>query len=173
MSAALTDPSDSAARQPAHHESLMRRVLELANTAIDSGKGLPYGAVIARGGEVIADAHNEVRALVDPTAHAELLAVRRASAALGQLDLSGCVLYTNAAPCCMCMSAALWAKLDELLFVVGMDASASVGLGDAHYYAELARPHTERQIMRVRQLPTFHDEALATISRWQGMEREG
>ena len=100
----------------------MRRVLGLASRGVTSGAGLPYGAVVVRAAgawDVIAEAHNEVRLSGDPTAHAELLAIRRACTALGTLELNDCILYTNVAPCCMCMSAALWATVNEVRYLVG------------------------------------------------------
>ena len=88
-------------------------------------------------------------------------AIRRACTALGTLELNDCILYTNVAPCCMCMSAALWATVDEVRYLVGMQASEAIGLGDAHFYDELARPADERLIASLTELPILQDEALA------------
>ena len=99
----------------------MRRVLVLAQQGMSNGHGGPFGCVIVKNGEVVGEAHNEVLSSNDPTAHAELLAVRRASAKLKTFNLSGCELYTNGAPCCMCMSSMLWGRVDRAYYTLSMD----------------------------------------------------
>jgi tRNA(Arg) A34 adenosine deaminase TadA len=111
----------------------MQRVLELARQGMAGGHGGPFGSVIVKNGEIVAEAHNEVLSSKDPTAHAELLAVRRASGKLDTFSLAGCELYTNGAPCCMCMSSMLWARLDRAYYVLSMDESSMIGLGDAPF----------------------------------------
>src|ERR1700730_5075054 len=131
----------------------MRRVLELAQRGMDTGHGGPFGSVIVKNGEIVGEAHNEVLSTNDPTAHAELLAVRRASAKLKTFNLGGCELYTNGAPCCMCMSSMLWGRIDRAYYVLSMDDSRAVGLGDEPFYEELARPLDQRQIVTMIQAP--------------------
>lgn len=145
----------------------MRRVLELAQTGMQSGHGGPFGAVIVRDGEIVGEAHNEVLSSNDPTAHAELLAVRRVCTRLKTFNLAGCELYTNGAPCCMCMSSMLWARLDRVYYVLSMEDSASIGLGDEPFYAELARPLEERQIIPMVQNRELDREAKAVYEAWQ------
>jgi guanine deaminase len=154
----------------ADQERLMRRVLELARAATASGAGLPFGAVVVReaDGQIVGEAHNEVLASVDPTAHAELLAVRRACRAVGAIDLSGCTMYTNVAPCCMCMSSVLWAHLDQVYYLLGMEASDTIGLGDMPFYDELSRPLAERVITPVTMLPFLQDDAYAVVATASG-----
>src|ERR1700684_2410944 len=125
----------------------MRRVLELAQLGMTNGHGGPFGCVIVKDGEIVGEAHNEVLSSNDPTAHAELLAVRRAGAKLKTFSLAGCELYTNGAPCCMCMSSMLWARLDRAYYVLSMEDSRSIGLGDEPFYQELARSLDQRQII--------------------------
>src|ERR1700719_2858352 len=137
----------------------MRRVPELARRGMDTGHGGPFGAVIVRRGEIVGEAHNEVLSSNDPTAHAELLAVRRASVRLKTFNLSGCELYTNGAPCCMCMSSMLWARLDRAYYVLSMDDSRDIGLGDEPFYEELARPLNKREIIPMIQHTELRDEA--------------
>lgn len=144
----------------------MRRVLELAQQGMDAGHGGPFGAVIVKNGEVVGEAHNEVLSSNDPTAHAELLAVRRASARLKTFNLSGCELYTNGAPCCMCMSSMLWARLDRVYYVLSMDDSRDIGLGDEPFYEELARPLDGRQIIPMVQNRELNREARAVYESW-------
>jgi guanine deaminase len=144
----------------------MRRVIELSEQGAASGKGGPFGAVIVKDGEIVGEAHNEVLFTKDPTAHAETLAIRRASAKLGTYDLSDCELYTIGAPCCMCMSAMLWARIRKLYYVLGMEDSAAIGLGDTPFYEELARPLDQRQIVPAMRLPQLSQEAFAVYRRW-------
>jgi tRNA(Arg) A34 adenosine deaminase TadA len=144
----------------------MRRVIELSEQGTASGKGGPFGAVIVKDGEIVGEAHNEVLFTKDPTAHAETLAIRRASAKLSTYDLSDCELYTIGAPCCMCMSAMLWARIRKLYYIIGMEESAAVGLGDTLFYEELARPLEQRQIVPAIRLPGLSQEAVAVYRRW-------
>ena len=115
---------------------------------------------------VVGEAHNEVLSSNDPTAHAELLAVRRASATLKSFNLAGCELYTNGAPCCMCMSSMLWGRIDRAYYVLSMDDSRSIGLGDDEFYAELARPLERRQVIPMVQEPELRQEARAVYELW-------
>jgi guanine deaminase len=144
----------------------MRRVLELAQAGMDTGHGGPFGSVIVKNGEIVGEAHNEVLSSHDPTAHAELLAIRRASAKLKSFNLAGCELYTNGAPCCMCMSSMLWARLDRAYYVLSMDDSRSIGLGDEPFYEELTRPLDNRQIMPMVQNRELAAEARAVYQAW-------
>ncbi|MGA2997681.1 nucleoside deaminase [Bradyrhizobium sp.] len=144
----------------------MRRVLELAQQGMNTGHGGPFGSVIVKDGEIVGEAHNEVLSSNDPTAHAELLAVRRASASLNTFNLSGCELYTNGAPCCMCMSSMLWARLDRAYYALSMDDSRDIGLGDEPFYEELARPLDSRKIIPMVQNRELAGEALAVYEAW-------
>jgi guanine deaminase len=127
--------------------SIMRRVIELSRQGSEAGHGGPFGCVIVKDGEVVAEAYNEVLASKDPTAHAEVLAIRRAAAALGSSDLSGCDLYTIGAPCCMCTSSMFWARIRR-------------------YFAELALPLSERTIVPMIQSPELMDAARSVYRDW-------
>jgi len=146
---------------------IMRRVIELSRQAVIGRHGGPFGAVVVKDGKIIAEAHNEVLSATDPTAHAELLAVRRACKALSRFELSGSILYTNGSPCCMCMSSMLWARLDRIYYILGMDESAAIGLGDADFYGDLAKPEDQRRIVPLSQLPALTDEARAVYHLWR------
>jgi tRNA(Arg) A34 adenosine deaminase TadA len=146
--------------------AIMRRVIELSRAAVDGRHGGPFGAAVVKDGAIVAEAHNEVIARTDPTAHAELLAVRRACSALGTVNLSGCVLYTNGSPCSMCMASMLWAKLDHVHFILEMKDSEAIGLGDAEFYQELGRPVAERSIVPISRLPLLADEARSVYRAW-------
>jgi tRNA(Arg) A34 adenosine deaminase TadA len=149
-----------------YETKFMRRVLELAQQGVTGGHGGPFGALIVKNGEIVGEAHNEVLSSKDPTAHAELLAVRRASTKLDTFSLAGCELYTNGAPCCMCMSSMLWARLDRAYYVLSMDDSRAIGLGDEPFYEELARPLGERRIIPVIQQRELDREARAVYDLW-------
>ena len=149
-----------------YEQKFMRRVLELSQQGMTHGHGGPFGGVIVKDGVVVGEAHNEVLSSKDPTAHAELLAVRRASARLQSFDLRGCELYTNGAPCCMCMSSMLWARIDRVFYVLSMEESASIGLGDQPFYDELSRPLDRRQIIPMVQERELAAEARAVYDLW-------
>jgi tRNA(Arg) A34 adenosine deaminase TadA len=93
-------------------ESLMRRAVALSRTSVERG-GLPFGAVVALGGEIIGEAYNEVAATSDPTAHAEIVAIRRAAARRGHFKLEGFILYASSEPCPMCLAAAHWVRIEK------------------------------------------------------------
>jgi guanine deaminase len=144
----------------------MRRVLELSQQGMVHGHGGPFGCVMVTKGEIVGEAHNEVLSSNDPTAHAELLAIRRASAKLRTFNLGGCELYTNGAPCCMCMSSMLWARIDRAYYVLSMEDSRSIGLGDEAFYEELSRPLDRRQIIAMIQERELAVEARAVYELW-------
>jgi guanine deaminase len=145
---------------------VMRRVIELSRQGSEAGHGGPFGCVIVKDGKVVAEAHNEVLATKDPTAHAEMLAIRRAAAVLGSPDLSGCDLYTIGAPCCMCASSMFWAHIRRAYYCLPMADSTAIGLGDDHYYAQLALPLGQRTIVPMIQDPDLMDEARAVYRNW-------
>jgi guanine deaminase len=119
-----------------------------------------------RNEQIIAEAHNEVLSSRDPTAHAETLAIRRASQKLGTFDLSDCDIYTNGAPCCMCAAAMLWARVRKSYYILSMDDSDKIGLGDSDFYAELARPLDNRAIVPMIQLSDLSAVARDVYMEW-------
>jgi len=118
----------------------MRQAIELATENVASGHGGPFGAVIVRDGSVIATGVNQVTATTDPTAHAEVVAIRRACTELGEFSLAGCVMYTSCEPCPMCLAASHWARLDRVYFAATRFDAAGAGFDDARLYAELGQP---------------------------------
>lgn len=131
-----------------HH---LREAIELARANLRSG-GRPFGAIIVRQGKVIATGVNEIARTNDPTAHAELVAVRAASQALGSPDLKGCVVYASGHPCPMCMAAMRLAGVGEVFYAYSNEDGAPYGLSTAAVYAELARPFSE-QSMKICHVP--------------------
>ena len=144
-------------------QELMRRAIALAVENVKQGGG-PFGAVIARNGEIVAEGVNRVTLQHDPTAHAEVQAIRNACTKLGTFDLSGCDIYSSCEPCPMCLGAIYWAHLSHLYFAGTKTDAAEAGFDDAFIYQELPLPISERH------LPTeamMHDEADAPFKAWR------
>lgn len=130
--------------------------------SVRSGGG-PFGAVIVRNGEIIARGENRVTVCNDPTAHAEVSAIREAAARLGTYDLSGCEIYSSCEPCPMCLGAIYWARLDRLYYASTRADAANVGFDDAHIYEELPLDPSQRE------LPTeslLREEAQIVFEAW-------
>jgi guanine deaminase len=141
----------------------MTRAIELAIDNVRSGKGGPFGAVVVKNDEIIAEGANRVTATNDPTAHAEIVAIREAGRQLKLFDLRGCDLYTSCEPCPMCLGAIYWARLSRIYFgSLAADASQA-GFDDSVIYREFALPHRQRAIPMV---PMMRDEALAAFRAW-------
>lgn len=144
-------------------QELMQRAIDLAVENVRNGGG-PFGAVIARGGEIIAEGVNRVTSQHDPTAHAEVQAIRKACSELHTFDLTGLDIYASCEPCPMCLGAIYWAHLDHLYFAGTKDDAARIGFDDAFIYKELPLPIHERK------LPTeamMNAEAQAPFVAWQ------
>ena len=123
---------------------LMKRAIELSIGSVNGGGG-PFGAVIAREGEIIAEASNSVTIDNDPTAHAEVNAIRRAARKLGSFDLSGCEIYTSCEPCPMCLGAIYWSHIDKIYYANNRKDAAEIGFDDDFIYQEIALPLEERR----------------------------
>ncbi|MDD4913441.1 MAG: nucleoside deaminase [Methylococcales bacterium] len=133
------------------HWRFLRQAVDLAAGNVACGGG-PFAAVIVRDGQVIATGCNRVAASLDPTAHAEILAIREACRQLGDFQLRGCTLYSSCEPCPMCLGAVYWARLAEVYFACTRSDAAEAGFDDGFIYAELARPAADRRIA-MRHLP--------------------
>ena len=129
----------------AKNEQYMRQAIRLAVENVKNGGG-PFGAVIVKDGEVIATGVNRVTATHDPTAHAEVSAIREAAARMGTYDLSGCEIYSSCEPCPMCLGAIYWARLDRLYYAGTRADAANVGFDDAHIYEELPLDPSQREL---------------------------
>lgn len=144
-------------------EELMREAIRLSVENVGWGGG-PFGAVIVRNGEIIATGVNRVTASCDPTAHAEVSAIRAASARLGTFDLSGCEIYTSCEPCPMCLGAIYWAHLDKMYYGNNKVDAKNIGFDDSFIYNELELPASDRQLKSEELL---RDEALKAFQDWQ------
>lgn len=117
-------------------EELMRKAIELSIESVRNGGG-PFGAIIARKGEIIAEGSNGVTIYNDPTAHAEVTAIRKACEKLGTFDLTGCEIYTSCEPCPMCLGAIYWAHLDKIYYANNRKDAADIGFDDDFIYQEI------------------------------------
>lgn len=144
----------------------LRAALELAYANVERG-GRPFGAVVVQGGAVLATGVNEVISTNDPTAHAELMAVRAASQKLGSPNLAGCTVFASGHPCPMCMAAMRLAGITEITYAYSNDDGAPYGLSTAAIYADLARPFAE-QSMKITYLPVRLESRADLYAAWQG-----
>lgn len=124
---------------------LMKRACQLAEESVKRGGG-PFGAVIARNGEIISEGSNNVTIHNDPTAHAEVTAIRNATAKLGTYDLSGCEIFTSCEPCPMCLGAIYWAHIDKIYYANDRKDAAQIGFDDDFIYSELSLEPNERKL---------------------------
>jgi len=129
---------------------LMRRAIALSAERMREGLGGPFGAVIARGGMAIACGHNQVTSAKDPTAHAEIMAIRRACKALDSFSLAGCEIYTSCEPCPMCLGAIYWARLDRVYYANTRADAAAIGFDDARIYQEFQAGIDDRSVPLIR-----------------------
>lgn len=144
-------------------EELMRRAIELSINSVKEGGG-PFGAVIARDGEIVAEGNNRVTINNDPTAHAEVNAIRNACAKLGVYDLEGCEIYTSCEPCPMCLGAIYWAHLDKIYYANDRKDAAKIGFDDDFIYKEIAlSPYRRQKPSEI----LLRDEAIKAFNMWQ------
>jgi len=142
----------------------MRRAITLSLDNVRSGQGGPFAAVVVRGDEILAEGTNQVTSTNDPSAHAEMLAVRAACRKLQYFQLAGCEIYTSCQPCPMCLGLIYWARPDKLYYANTAEDAAAIGFDDARIYRELQLPPADRSIPMVQML---RDEALAAFRAWQ------
>lgn len=131
---------------------------------MDRGAGGPFGAVIVKGGAIVGRGHNEVTSTNDPTAHAEIVAIRRACARLGDFQLLGCEVYATCEPCPMCLGALYWARPSKIYFASTREDAAQIGFDDRSIYDELALAIPRRSMPMVQML---RDEAQSLFETWQ------
>jgi len=142
----------------------MARAIQLAVENVRSAQGGPFGAVVVKDGNIIAEAANQVTATNDPTAHAEVLAIRHACQNLGCFELKACELYTSCEPCPMCLGAIYWARLARVYFASFATDASQAGFDDSFIYREIAQPHSQRGIPMTQ---LMREEALAAFQAWR------
>lgn len=144
----------------------MRRAIELAKNSID-GDGGPFGAVVVKDGKIVAEGSNSVTLENDPTAHAEVVAIRKACKELETFDLSGCEIYTSCEPCPMCLSSMYWAHIGRYYYGCTQDDAKEIGFDDSFIYREIELAPKDRQILSIQCL---HREAQGAFDRWKKKE---
>ena len=147
--------------------AFMQEAITRAVENVRSGRGGPFAAVVVKNGSIIATGANCVTSANDPTAHAEVTAIREACRALGTFQLTGCEIYTSCEPCPMCLGAIYWARPDRVYFGATAGDAAAAGFDDSFIYGELKRPHAERLIPLE---PMMREAALEPFREW---ERKG
>jgi guanine deaminase len=144
-------------------KEFMRRAIELAQKGIDGGQGGPFGALVVRDGEIIGEGCNQVTSTNDPTAHAEIVAIRAACRNLDSFQLDGCVIYTSCEPCPMCLGAIYWARPLKMYFACNREDAANVGFDDRLIYEEIERPIEDR---RIESINFLREEGLKVFENW-------
>jgi guanine deaminase len=142
----------------------MRRAIALALENVRTGRGGPFAALVAKEGKVIGEGANSVTITNDPTAHAEIVAIRAACRALGTFQLAGCELYTTCEPCPMCLGAIYWARPARVFYAGVAADAAEAGFDDAFIYEELKRPPESRGIPMIQ---LMREESLAVFAAWK------
>lgn len=144
-------------------EIYMLEAIKKAEENIITGKGGPFGAVVVRDGEIIASVGNCVTSTNDPTAHAEIVAIREACKTLDTFDLSGCEIYASCEPCPMCLGAIMWSRIDKLYYAADRNDASRAGFDDELFYTQLALP-SEKRLLKPTQL--LRNEANKIFDKW-------
>ena len=141
----------------------MRRAIALAQDGIDDGSGGPFGAVVVKDGEIVGEGCNQVTSTNDPTAHAEVVAIRNACRNLNNFQLDGCTIYTSCEPCPMCLGAIYWARPAKIFYACTREDAADVAFDDQFIYEEIVLPIESRRIETINFL---RDESLKVFENW-------
>jgi len=149
------------------HEKFMRMAIELSEQNLNGAAGGPFGAVVVKNDEVVALSANKVIQQNDPTAHAEVSAIRLACQQLGSYDLTGCVIYTSCEPCPMCLGAIYWAHIDTIYYGNTKVDAAEIGFDDHFIYKELGLPMNRRKLQIIQLL---RNEAISAFKLWGDSE---
>lgn len=145
-------------------KEFLRLAIELAKQNVNSGNGGPFGAVITKNGELLATGVNCVTTINDPTAHAEVTAIRNACSKLNSFQLDGCTIYSSCEPCPMCLGAIYWARPERLIFAASKNDAASVGFDDSFIYEEIPKALNERKMITIQVLS---NESYAPFEEWK------
>ncbi|MAN26032.1 MULTISPECIES: nucleoside deaminase [Mesonia] len=148
-------------------KKFMRRAIELAQEGMNSNAGGPFGAVVVRNEEIIAEGYNKVTSTNDPTAHAEVTAIRKACEILATFQLEDCILYTSCEPCPMCLGAIYWARFKKVFYALEQADAATIGFDDEFIYQEIDKKPQDRKITFE---PILREEALPVFQEWDKKE---
>jgi guanine deaminase len=146
-----------------NEEVFMQEAIRLADDGMRSNRGGPFGCVIVRRGEIVARGNNRVTSTNDPTAHAEVTAIREACASLGTFELADCTLYTSCEPCPMCLAAIYWARIPEVFYGNTRADATAIGFDDEFIYRQIPLPPDQRT---VRMKPLLREAAQVTFKAW-------
>ena len=147
----------------AENSPYMLEAIRLSVANVEEGKGGPFGAVVVKDGVIIAHGANEVTSSNDPTAHAEVVAIRKACKALNTFQLDGCEIYTSCEPCPMCLGAIYWARPSKLFYANSKEDAAKIQFDDQFIYEEIAKPISERKLFTQQ---IMREEALEAFKKW-------
>jgi guanine deaminase len=142
----------------------MARAIQLSIDNVTSGLGGPFGAVVVKDAIIVAEGANQVTSTNDPTAHAEVIAIRGACKKLGVFDLQDCEIYTSCEPCPMCLGAIYWARVSRVYFANAAADASRIGFDDSLIYREIEQPHSKRKIPMIQMM---REEALAAFRAWE------
>lgn len=142
----------------------MERAIQLSLENVQAGRGGPFAALVVRNGEILATGTNQVTRMSDPTAHAEIVAIRGACQAIGDFQLRGCDLYSTCEPCPMCMGAIYWARLGKVYYANTREDAARIGFDDSFIYDQLALPVESRRIPMIQ---LMREQALKAFQAWE------
>src|SRR5712675_1104687 len=145
-------------------KNFLERAIFLSRQGMESGQGGPFGCVIVKDNEIVGEGTNRVTSSNDPTAHAEVVAIREACGKLKSFQLSGCGLYTTCEPCPMCMALVYWAHLDKVYYANTAADAAKIGFDDARIYQELKLPHAQRSLPLIQMM---RQDAMAAFTAWE------
>ena len=143
----------------------MRRAIELSRIGMQSNQGGPFGAVVVKDGKIIGEGNNQVTTTNDPTAHAEVVAIRNACKKLNAFQLEGCYIYTSCEPCPMCLGAIYWARPEKLFYACSKKDAAKIGFDDDFIYKEISLNINNRSIKTIQIL---NKEAKEVFKEWEG-----
>ena len=146
------------------HSKFIRRAIELAREGVKSNAGGPFGAVVVKDNVIIAEGHNSVTSVNDPTAHAEVVAIRKACEKLGSFQLDDCTIYTSCEPCPMCLGAIYWARPKNVFYACTREDAAEIDFDDQFIYNEIGKNIDERQIKFTQ---IMQNEAKTVFKEWQ------
>jgi len=149
------------------HLFFMREAIRISREGMEANDGGPFGAVVVKDGEIIARGNNQVTSSNDPTAHAEVVAIRNACTHLGSFQLDGCIVYTSCEPCPMCLGAIYWARPDKIFFACSREDAAAIDFDDDFIYKEINVPVSERKIPSKQIL---QDEGKLVFDAWKDKE---
>ncbi|MCE1202165.1 MAG: nucleoside deaminase [Bacteroidia bacterium] len=144
-------------------ETYMLEAIKLAESNVYSGEGGPFGAVVVKNGKIVGLGRNKVTSSNDPTAHAEVVAIRDACRNLGTYSLEGCTIYSSCEPCPMCLSAIYWARISKLYYAASRFDAANAGFDDAYLYEQISLQSSERKLPAKTLLG---DEAVKVFEEW-------